>query len=256
MMLRSMIVSARPHLSDPMHGMLSSFASVDLIATATGGRDALKALASNDIDVVFLDADLPQAKYLGLGDVAEGEAPKPYLILVGAEETNACTAFDLGATDFVTKPVRRSRLETAVARVARAKRQADAAAAADVHEAVETAPQRPGEVWVRQRGAAIRINLESVRRIYAEGEYVRLFVDGADYLHRESLTAIMEWIDPRRMIRIHRSFAVERSDIAVIRRLKTGSYEAVLQDGTTLSIGRTYRRNLRALAKADPVLDS
>jgi DNA-binding LytR/AlgR family response regulator len=255
-MLRSMIVSARGHSTEHMHNLLSTFAGVDLIATATAGRDALKALAANDIDVVFLDADLHRAADLCMSKAAREDLAKPYLVLVGARDTYASTAYDLGATDFVTTPVHRSRLEAAVARVARAKCQAEAATSAQSAEVPSSVSRRPGEIWVKNRGVSIRIDLDVVTRIFAEGEYVRLFVEGAEYLHRGSLTALISEIDPQRMIRIHRSFAIERRDIAAVRRLKTGSYEVDLKDGTTLPVGRTYRRDLRALAKARSRLHS
>jgi DNA-binding LytR/AlgR family response regulator len=253
MTLRSMIISAQDRAADQMKAMLASLADVDFVATARDRHNAHRTLATGHIDLVFLDAELSQADRPDLTRLADADGTVPYLVLVAANENQACRAFDLGATDFLTRPIRFSRLETAVARVKRAKSQADAALRfAEISQRLsgtEAVSEELNEIWVQRRGEVVRIDLRRVARLHAEGEYVRLFVDGKEYLHREALTTIMRRLDPQRYLRIHRSFAVERKDIVAIRRHKTGSYEALLRDETVLPIGRTHRREVLSLVR-------
>jgi DNA-binding LytR/AlgR family response regulator len=250
-----MIVSAQQNAADQIRGALLGVADVDLVLTAANGSAALRALAAHQIDLVFLDAELPQCDHLGFGDLAGQAVAVPHIVLVADHETQACKAFDIGATDFLTQPICKARLETALARVARAKRLSEAEAnfARVDRRLKELSAQyfnHPADdIWVQRRSERIRIDLHRVTRVVAEGEYVRLFVDGMEHLHRESLTSIMTRLDPDRMIRIHRSFAVQRADIATIRRLSGGSYQAIMVDGSKLPIGRTYRAELCAMAR-------
>lgn len=253
-MLRAMVVDDEPLAVERMCSLLARVADVEVTQTATNGRDALARIVGGDLNLLFLDVEMPQIDGFDLiEELARRTEVVPFIVLVTAHEYHAPMAFDSGVVDFLTKPVRLGRLETAVARVVRMIRQSDAATRLqevteqldDLRRSMET--KAADFVWVQRRGGAVRVDLRAVERVQAEGEYVRLFVDGADYLHRETLTALAARLDPARFVRIHRSSVVETDTIVGVRRRATGSYQALLRDGSILPVGRSYRAVIRSL---------
>lgn len=254
MRLRVMVVDDEVLAVERMESLLANIPDVEVAATATSGGDAIEILRQGGVDLLFLDVEMPRIDGFDLIErLAREGVDLPIIILVTAYQVHAPSAFDAGVLDFLTKPVRLTRLETAIARAIRSRKDADAVArlaeASARGEDARPAPpvQDPGDLWVQRRGEAVRIDLGRVDRVEAEGEYVRLIVDGTSYLHRAALSAILARLDDAHFIRIHRSCVVKRSTIKVVRRQVTGSYQLVLSDGSILPVGRTYRRAIRSL---------
>jgi len=256
MTLRAMVVDDEPLAVERMCALLARIPDVAVVATAECGQDAIAAMAGGgtEVDILFLDVEMPQLDGFDLIEqLARQVEPIPHIVLVTAHECHAPLAFDSGVVDFLTKPVRLGRLETAVARVARTIGHAQAAVR--LEEVREQLAALRGSVdsraasilWVQRRGESVRIDLRKIERLQAEGEYVRLFIDGGDYLHRESLVALLAQLDPDRYLRIHRSSVVDADAIVGVRRRATGSYQAIMRDGKVLAVGRSYRGVVRKL---------
>ena len=97
---------------------------------------------------------------------------------------------------------------------------------------------------VRSVSRIVIVPVAEIRRIEAEDNYVRIWTD-RPYLHKETLTGLMQRLDPREFLRVHRSHAV---NIRVVRELRPqvhGEYVIVLDDGTELSSGRSYRARIQ-----------
>jgi DNA-binding LytR/AlgR family response regulator len=83
-------------------------------------------------------------------------------------------------------------------------------------------------------------------RFQAERDYVRIYVEGADYLYQETLASLENRLDAADFIRIHRSSIVRRGAITRIKPAPFAALIAVLSDGTEVRIGRTYTSAIRA----------
>jgi len=97
---------------------------------------------------------------------------------------------------------------------------------------------------VRSINRIVIVQVPEIRRLEAEDNYVRIWTD-RPYLHKETLTGLMERLDPRDFLRVHRSHAV---NIRVVRELRPqvhGEYVLILDDGTELSSGRSYRARIQ-----------
>ena len=234
--------------------MLSRIEGVTIEGTAQNGRDALALIARTAPDAIFLDIEMPA---LDGFDVVEALAatesgPSPLIVFVTAYPQFAAHAFDTGAIDFLIKPVRSARLETAVERIRDVLDKRDAsrrldelASQLDALRAESRAMSSPAnEIWVHRRAERVRVDLDTVDLVQAEGEYVRLFVGAQSYLHRASVGAIVAQLDPARFMRVHRSYVVRLDLIAKIRRKMAGSYLLALSDGREIPLGRHYRAEL------------
>ncbi|MHA6722495.1 LytR/AlgR family response regulator transcription factor [Sphingomonas sp. RS2018] len=253
-MIRLLICDDEPLAVERMCELVGRSEGCSVVGTAADGRAALDAVATLRPDALLLDIEMPSLDGFDVVEAlaaAGGEAP--LIVFVTAYPQFAAHAFDTGAIDFLTKPVRLARLETAMARVRRALDDRSAAARlADLAGQIESLraerdgePARTGHLWVQRRGETVRIDLSQVDRVQSEGEYVRIHHGEASYLHREPISSLIDRFDAQRFVRIHRSHIVNRDRVASIRRRPAGGYTILTDTGEQLPVGRNYRTVVR-----------
>jgi len=103
---------------------------------------------------------------------------------------------------------------------------------------------------VRVRDRIVIVAVSDIRRIDAEGSYVRLWTD-RPLLHKHSLTALCGRLDPTRFLRVHRSHAVNLQAVRELHPRPHGEYRIRLDDGHELMSGRGYRDAVRAAFALD-----
>lgn len=245
-----------------LQDLLARIEGVEVVGTSTNGTAALADIAALSPDAVLLDIEMPALDGFDVvEELARAGESAPLIVFVTAYPHFAATAFETGAIDFLTKPIRLGRLQIAIDRVRRSiedrsarTRLQELAGQLDAlrHErAGDLAEQR--HIWVQRRGETVRVDLDRVDWVAAEGEYVRLYLGDANYLHRESLTALLDQLDAQRFSRIHRSYIVNRDRISSVRRLATGSYQLTTDVGNKLPVGRSYRRVVRDMIANDRI---
>ncbi len=110
---------------------------------------------------------------------------------------------------------------------------------------------RPERFLVRKLGREFLIAAGDIEWLQASGNYVNLHVHGRDYPLRSTIGSIESRLDPRRFVRVHRSYIVNLDRVAMIEPLDTGDARVHLKDGTALPCSRRYRTVLREQARAE-----
>lgn len=236
--------------------LMAMIEGVEIVGTASSGKAALSDIALLKPDAVLLDVEMPLLDGFDVvEELARSGGQTPLIVFVTAFPQFAATAFDTGAIDFLTKPVRLSRLEHAMRRVAQAIEDRSASARlAELSGQLEALRRErnaelgeSSHIWVQRRGESVRVDLDRLHWVRAEGEYVRLVLEGASYLHREPIASILRRLNPDRFIRIHRSFIVNRDRLVSVRRRATGSYAVLVEGGEQIPVGRSYRKLVRSI---------
>jgi two-component system LytT family response regulator len=127
-------------------------------------------------------------------------------------------------------------------------------------DVAEEAPQPRADgtcltrIPVRAVNRIVIVQVADIRRLEAEDNYVRIWADRA-YLHKETLSGLMDRLDPRDFLRIHRSHAVNLHVVRELRPQVHGEYVVVLDDGVELTSGRSYRARIQqafGIGRAQP----
>jgi two-component system, LytTR family, response regulator len=254
-MLRVLIADDEPLAIDRLARLLAQLPGVEVAGRAANGEEALATIRSLQPDVVLLDIKMPLLD--GFDVIEQQLGPKaPMIIFVTAYHRFAVKAFEVAAADYILKPVRLARLETALerARMALAARTVahDPAAlralAASLRESTQAAEQdADDDLWVQRQGEFIRVPLDRLDWVKAEGEYVRLHVGSQSYLYRQPISHLADRIATHGFIRIHRSAIVRSDFVAAVRRTRYGRMAVQLADGIELQVGRKYGDAVRAL---------
>lgn len=251
MTLRVLIVDDEPLARRRLESLLEGEDEVEVAGTASTGVEAVAALREQDVDVVFLDVQMPGMTGL---DVVRRIGPDnmPVTIFVTAYDQHAVAAFELSAVDYLLKPFDNERFAQTLdrARETVRLRKMD-----DLHDrlrtllsgtenAAEAVPARPKyleRIAVEMRGQIRVIPVEQVDYLAAEGNYVRLHSRGESYLLSDTLSAMEERLDPEEFFRIHRSTIVRLDRVEALHTASGGDYAVRLVDGTILKLARGRR---------------
>jgi DNA-binding LytR/AlgR family response regulator len=232
---------------DELSYLLRTNFPIDPVHAAQNASDAFRCLQQRRYDVVFLDVRMPELNGIELGNVLRRFAAPPAIVYVTAYEEYAVRAFDIGACDYLLKPVSRERLRTALER-ALGPRAALSAAGPAVGRTQGPGPP-PGEdpsdlIPVETAGRTRFISRDQVHWVEAEGDYVRLHTaDGGAHLVRIPISHLEERWSAYGFIRIHRGYLVSFKHITEFS--VTGSVHQVVVGGRSLPVSRRHVRDVR-----------
>jgi LytTr DNA-binding domain len=105
----------------------------------------------------------------------------------------------------------------------------------------------PERFAVRKRGKEILVEVADIDWIEAAGNYAVLHVGGETLEIRSSLTKLEGELDPRRFVRVHKSYVVNVARIAEVTPWISGDWRIRLQDGSEVNLSRRYRQRFEAL---------
>ncbi|HET7330711.1 LytTR family DNA-binding domain-containing protein [Dyella sp.] len=228
--MRVLIVDDEPLARARLDALLRECPEVEVVGSVGDGEAALAALSQTQPDLLLLDINMPGMDGKALAARLANRA-RPQVVFCTAYEAHAVHAFDLGAADYLLKPVRVERLRDALKRV---------------RQRLDAQPREPaGWLHARVRGEPVRIALDEVICLLAEEKYVVAHRAGDQLLLDDSLRQLEETYPD--LIRLHRNCLVPAHRLVGLKTLADGRVLARLA-GTDFS-PEVSRRNLPALRK-------
>jgi DNA-binding LytR/AlgR family response regulator len=251
--LRTLMCDDEPLALDRLAALLERCEGVELVGSVLSGRALLDEVQVLRPTLILLDIEMPQVDGFDVVEALsrmswpESAAP-PLVIFVTANPEFAVEAFDSGALDFISKPVRLSRLEQGLKRARDAAEQMEARQRLkELSDQLEdlkrarAAGRESQHVWVRKGAETVRLEIGAIDWIEAEGEYIRIHAGDDSYLERGSLTDAATRFAAYGFKRIHRSAVINPERAASIEKTRWGSMVVRLQSGAEVPVGRKFR---------------
>ncbi|HKG93685.1 MAG TPA: LytTR family DNA-binding domain-containing protein [Gemmatimonadaceae bacterium] len=251
--IRVLVVDDEPDAREGIAAMVAAREGFAVVGTCGDGAAAARAVGELAPDLVLLDVQMPA---MGGFDVirAVGPARMPAVVFVTAHDEHALRAFEAHALDYVLKPFSDRRLAEALERGRAAVRSArlgelagrllalvgGAAPAPAPNE--PAAPLRADRFVVPGAGprrAVVVVRAEEVDWVEGASYYARLHAAGRSYLLRETLASLERRLDPRRVVRVHRSAIVNVDRVRELRRSDGGEPVLMLSDRTLVRVSRS-----------------
>ncbi|OZD81517.1 DNA-binding response regulator [Rhodococcus sp. 05-339-2] len=232
----------RPAL-DELAFLLRQQDTVAEVFTAQDATTALRQLkqtsGQNVVDAVFLDINMPGLDGLELAGILSAFARPPAVVFVTAHDDRALAAFDLGAVDYLLKPLREDRLTEALRRVLLARRRPAESADTSADEVIP----------VELGGTTTLVHRSSVAWVEADGDYARLHTSNGSHLVRIPISALeSRWADAG-FLRVHRSYLVSLRLVTGIRSVGSGLVVCLRASGNLaaceLPVSRRHARELK-----------
>ncbi|ATI78637.1 MULTISPECIES: LytR/AlgR family response regulator transcription factor [Sphingobium] len=259
MTIRTILVDDESLAIQGLKLRLQAHEDVEIIETCTNGREAIRAIKTHKPDLVFLDIQMPG--FDGFS-VVQGmmEVEPPLFIFVTAYSDHAIRAFEAQAVDYLMKPVDEGRLADALDRVrlrlsekkqvqeAEKLREVLAEVAPDaMHDFANGDEDAPASnrfeklINIKDRGQIFRVDVDSIERIDAAGDYMCIYTADNSLILRETMKDLEKRLDPRNFQRVHRSTIVNLSQVRQVKPHTNGECFLVLESGAQVKVSRSYR---------------
>jgi len=263
MTIRTILVDDEPLAIQGLELRLERYEDVEIVAKCQNGREAISAIKTHKPDLVFLDIQMPG--FDGFS-VVQGlmEVEPPLFVFVTAYSDHALRAFEAQAVDYLMKPVEESRLADTLDRVrqrlsekrgveevgklrevlADVAPEAAAEIAAEISEGVGDGVQAnrfEKLINIKDRGQIFRVDVDSIERIDAAGDYMCIYTGDNTLILRETMKDLEKRLDPRRFQRIHRSTIVNLDLVTQVKPHTNGECFLVLNSGASVKVSRSYR---------------
>lgn len=247
--LRALIAHDEALARQGIRMLLDQDAEISLIAEAGNGKRAVELMLAGGFDLILLDVQMPEMDGLAALRRAGAELPGA-VVFVTAYDHYAVEAFEVNATDYLSKPFTPQRFRQALQRAKNRIRGGSQGADARVLEALERIASRPAYLnRIAVRGARGRsfVDTKDMDWLKAAGNYVELHAGPACHLVEAAMAEMAKRLDPARFVRIHRSVIVNTERIRTVQPASHSEYLVTLARGTQLRSGRTYRETMRRL---------
>ncbi|MGF1532822.1 MAG: LytR/AlgR family response regulator transcription factor [Bernardetiaceae bacterium] len=192
-----------------------------LAAECQSATAAFQELKTQEIDMVFLDVEMPEMTGI---DLMKALDDMPQIILVTSRSNYAVEAFEYSVTDYLVKPVNYARFLKAVSK-----------AESNIKAASITVENSTDEVFVKADNKIIKLKLSDVNYIEALSDYVIIHTDTRKYIIHSTMKGLEKKLPDAGFIRIHRSYIVNFNRIESIQDLN------VVIQGKSLPIGASYK---------------
>jgi two-component system LytT family response regulator len=219
--------------------LLAAMNDVVVVGQCESGRAVLDRIKETTVDVVLLDIHMPGLSGLETAELFPENGPA--IVLCTAHPDHALAAFELGAADYVMKPIEAGRLKRALAR-AREKlvggRRMPAAELGGTVPSFErlAIPTRQGIVLVDPR---------EVSHAVLDGELVSIATSSATYLSDQPLGDLQERLPRELFERVHRRALLNLAHVVRLEPNETGGFVAHTRGGCAVEVSRQAARELR-----------
>lgn len=262
--IRVLIVDDEVLARQNVEALLRGDPDVQVVGQCSTGAQAVEAIRTLEPELVFLDVQMPGMS--GFEVLAKlPPALIPRIVFVTAHDQFALQAFEVHAVDYVLKPFNRTRFAAALTRAKTAVRSQDreelarrlddimkalqrlkAAGATEEGIASARAPEEDQRLFIRCDGEIHMLAPGDILWIESDGDYVRLHSTDKSRYVRMSLQKIMERLDQRHFVRIHRSTIVNLRHMRKAGPALYGEYSVELTNGTKLRVSRTFVHELKS----------
>ena len=211
--------------------LIENHPSLDLVAEYNNAIEAKMGIATTEIDLIFLDIEMP---ILSGFDLLDDISVNPQIIFVTGKTKYAFKAFDYNAVDYLRKPISKERFLNAV------------------HKAITNYKLRNDEafddedfIFVKSNLKKRKVFLNELRYIEALGDYVKLVTEHDAMVVLSTMKAFETLLPRERFLRIHKSYIVN------IDKVEKYNSKIVELDKEELPLSRTRKAHLvEALAAA------
>lgn len=227
--------------------LLKQDPDVEIVAECSNGKEAAQAIREQKPELVFLDVQMPEMDGFAVLD-AVGLDHLPEIIFTTAYESYAIRAFELHALDYLLKPFDQIRFKAAIKhakeRLHSQPPEEGRLQVATLLESIKAQQQHLERILIKADGRITFLNTHEIDWIEADDKYVHLHTAKGTRMVRQTLSAMEAQLDPKRFVRIHRSAIVNVERIRELQPLFNGEHSLHLDNGTKLTLSRSYKEKL------------
>lgn len=227
--IKCIVVDDEPIAVDILVSHLSRIDSIEVVATCKSAMEAFGILNSNEIDLIFLDINMPEISGLSF---AKNINKNIKVIFTTAYREYAVDGFDLQAVDYLLKPISFERLLQGVKKIT------DVSDNENIVETKDVVTEIDSFIFVRSNRKMIKINFDEINYVESLSDYLKIYLQEKTIITRETISSIEAKLPKNSFIRIHRSYIISLAKIDSF----TNEFVEILSKA--LPISRTYKKDV------------
>ena len=222
--IRCAIIEDEPLAQNVLKNYIQDHPALELVAVCNNALDAQKILPEYNIDLLFLDINLP--KLSGISFLKT--LPHPLMVIfTTAYPEYAVEGFELDAIDYLLKPFSFERFLKAANKALEKLNQKEA----PEHSS-------PSFIFLKADKKVHRVDLEDILYIEAAGDYVKVVTENGQHIVNDTLKNLQDELPSTQFIRVHKSFIIAKNKIKFFE----GNYVKV--GGADIPIGNSYKEEI------------
>jgi DNA-binding LytR/AlgR family response regulator len=190
--------------------------------------DAKKHLKNQEVDVIFLDIEMPILTGFDLLDSLE---TLPQIIFITGKTEYAFKAFNYDATDYLQKPVSLEKFNRAVSRAIAVKKIRDQ----------KSKENSEDYIFIKANSKNVKVFLHEIKYIEAMGDYVKIVTDLSSYMVLSTMKNFETTLPKNQFIRVHKSFIINH------HRIDGYDSKNVILCGVSIPLSRSKKSEIEAL---------
>jgi DNA-binding LytR/AlgR family response regulator len=226
--MKCIIIDDENLAQEILRAMIEKIPFFDIVGVFSSAIEAMKFLNNNTVDLIFLDIHMPS--FTGFDMIQTIKNP-PQVILVTSDNNLAINAFEYECiTDYLVKPLDLERFNRSIERVVKKKEV--------LFQIDKPVVNNMNEIYVNINSRLIKLELDKITTIVANGDYVSIKSEGKKYVVHTTLKKIAEKLPENFFFQIHRSHIINIKKIVDIQD------NSVLIDNEIIPISKKNKPNL------------
>lgn len=219
MKFKCIIVDDEPMARSFLERYCEKMGNIEVSASFGDAADALEFLRTNEINILFLDVEMPGISGFQLLDQL---LYMPKVILTTSKTEYAFDAFQYNVTDYIRKPISFKRFQDAVGKIV---------PPVDSY----TTNGLTDDIFIKADGKFIRLSYKDILYIESNGDYVKYYTATKYYLTHSTLKAVEEKIAHKHFMKVHRSYIVN------LHKIKDIQDHSLVIEGNVIPISKAMR---------------
>lgn len=207
-MIQCIAIDNEPLALEQIASYISKIATLELIGKFTNATKALDFLQNNQVDLLFVDIDMPDITGI---DLVKSLSNPPKVIFITGYREYAIDGFEVDAADYLVKPIAFSAFAKSVEKTKQRY--------FSKNEENTTINHNDQFLFIKSEYKIIRIDIMNICYIESLRDYVKIHMEGEKpIMALLTLKTIMKHLSPDIFMRVHRSFIVNLHKVHTIER--------------------------------------
>ena len=221
-MLKCLIVDDEPLAHDVIVDYAAELSYLDIVAQAYRPLNAIEILKDADIDLIFLDIQMPKLNGLEMLSLLDHQ---PQVIITTAYEEYALKSYEFNVADYLLKPFRLDRFIQAVEKA---------------KQNLEKKNINKGEdnyLLIKSDKRLVKVNPDEILYLESYGNYIKVWIDGEMIITAQTLTSFTDLLSKKDFFKIHKSYIVNKNHFTYIE-----GNTLHIKNGKSLAISKNYKK--------------
>ncbi len=240
-MTRTILIDDEPLARILIKEYLLDHPEIEIVSECNDGFEGLKAIQGLNPDLIFLDIQMPRLNGFEMLELIENP---PRVIFTTAFDEYALKAFEANAIDYLLKPFSKARFDRAIQKAMDTKNTIFPYEHM-TNNTIELSPESASRIVLKVNGQIRILPVSDVMFIEAYDDYVKIYCGDTYYVKKKTMSFYERTLNKQGFVRIHRSHLLNISFLTRIEQKDKDSYQAVLKNGSRLSLSRSGYAGLK-----------